>query len=166
MHIHKKTFSKIGHLATFSFVFLLLPILVFGAGEAFVPLTDGGIPGVSSGVEFKDFLNAVFKLGLAIAVTLAVIMITVGGLEYMTTDSVNNKSSGKEKIQNALMGLLIALMIWIILFTINPNLLNIDLKIGTGSGAPTDYELEDYSSIPTTNLRGGNVLDYEGDAYP
>ncbi len=107
---------------------LFLPIFVY-AKETFIPLTNGGIPGIQSGTSFNDFLNATFKLGLAVAATLAVVMITIGGLQYMTTDSIFDKSEGKEKIQNAVVGLLIALLIWLILFTINPNLLKFDINI-------------------------------------
>lgn len=158
--------KKTNHLlksTVLSFVVLLLslPMLV-SAADTFVPLT--GIPGVTNQKDFGDFLNGAFKVGLAIAATLAVVMITIGGLEYMTTDSVNNKTEGKSKIQNAIIGLLIALLIWLILFTINPNLLNLDLQIDGESRVPSDYESDAYGIKPTVNLRGGNILDYEGDA--
>ncbi|NQV93051.1 hypothetical protein HQ403_00955 [Candidatus Kaiserbacteria bacterium] len=161
--LRKKTNYALRLSVLVSVVSLLsLPLLV-SAADAFVPLT--GIPGVTDQKDFGDFLNGAFKIGLAIAATLAVVMITIGGLEYMTTDSVNNKTEGREKIQNAVVGLLIALLIWLILFTINPNLLNLDLVIGGDSRVPTDYESDAYGVEPTVNLRGGTVLDYEGDAY-
>lgn len=109
------------------FLMIMAPLITF-AQEAFVPLT--GIPGVTSTTtDFDTFLNGIFNIGLAIAATLAVVMITIGGLQYMTTDSISNKSEGKDKIQNAVIGLLIALLIFIILFTINPNLLKFDITI-------------------------------------
>ena len=118
------------------FIFLLLlffsPLLTSATGHgaintSFVPLV--GIPGVTDSRDFSGFLKAVFDIVLAIAAALAVVMITIGGLQYMTTDSVYNKREGIDKIQNALIGLLIALLIFLILNTINPNLLEFDIDI-------------------------------------
>ncbi len=67
-----------------------------------------------------SFLGNIFNLGIAIAVALSVIMITVGGIQYMTTDSWMKKEEGKERIKNAFYGLALALISWLILFTINP----------------------------------------------
>lgn len=117
-------------LLIFLIMLLSAPLLTFATShliEAYVPLV--GIPGVTDTGDFKGFLEGAFKIGLAIAATLAVVMITIGGFQYMTTDSVYNKTEGKDKIQNAIVGLLIALLIWLILFTINPKLLNFDIDI-------------------------------------
>ena len=108
--------------------FLFIPTFVF-AEETFVFLTEGGIPGVDKDTNFEGFLNLAFKIGLAVAATLAVVMITIGGFQYMTTDSIGNKTEGRNKIQDAIIGLLIALLIWLILFTINPDLLKFNLDI-------------------------------------
>lgn len=134
-------------------LFLLLPLFVF-AQETFVPLTEGGIPGIEKGTGFSGFLNAAFKLGLAVAATLAVVMITIGGFQYMGSESVFEKSAGRERIQNAIIGLLIALLIWLILFTINPNLLSFDLKVGGTRSTPTDYKSEAYKD----SQQGGKTL--------
>jgi hypothetical protein len=47
----------------------------------------------------------------------------------MTTESISGKSGAKERIKNAIIGLLIALLIWIILNTINPNLLKFNFNL-------------------------------------
>ena len=138
---------------TLFFGFLLLfPLFVY-AQDTFVPLTEGGIPGVKTGTSFSGFLNAAFKLGLAAAATLAVVMITIGGLQYMTTDSIYNKTEGKEKIQDAIIGLLIALLIWLILFTINPNLLKFDINI---DGTKTDQGV--FKKQNNKKNKAGNAL--------
>jgi hypothetical protein len=76
--------------------------------------------GKVSTTDLGSFLGNIFNLGIAIAVALSVIMITVGGIQYMTTDSWNKKEEGKERIRNAFYGLALALISWLILFTINP----------------------------------------------
>lgn len=154
--LHKKRNTAVTiFLFFFLTLLLILPLFVF-AQETFVPLTKGGIPGIQTGTSFSGFLNATFKLGLAVAATLAVVMITIGGLQYMSTDSISGKTEGRDKIQNAVIGLLIALLIWIILFTINPNLLKLDFKVDTTRSAPTDYESEVYG-VPSKSKAGGSL---------
>ena len=58
---------------------------------------------------------------------LAMVMIVIGGIEYMTSELVSSKKAGIERITNAILGLLIALTAFLILNTINPNLLNVCL---------------------------------------
>ena len=145
--------SPVLFLCLFFGLLLLLPLFVF-AQETFVPLTKGGIPGIESGTGFSGFLNAAFNLGLAVAATLAVVMITIGGLQYMTTDSIYGKGEGRDRIQNAVIGLILALLIWLILYTINPNLLKFDVNLGDTNSRPTDYEYEAYRE----SLQGGGTL--------
>ena len=80
--------------------------------------------------DLTTFLGDLFDFGLAIAVALSVIMISWGGILYMTTDSWLGKEDGKEKIKNALYGLALALVCWLILYTINPCL----VYFGGGGG--------------------------------
>ena len=78
--------------------------------------------------KIGGYLNLMIKLFIGICAVLAVIMIVIGGIEYMTTELVSSKEAGKERIRNAIFGLLLALGAWTILNQINPNLLNTDLK--------------------------------------
>lgn len=125
------------HFTTLLATTALLLVPVIASAQGFVSLSN--IPGVTqTGISFNDFLNGAFKFGLAIAATLAVVMITIGGVEYMGRDSYASKEAGRERITNAIIGLIIALLIWVILFTINPNLLNFNINInkaGTSSGS-------------------------------
>jgi len=127
-------------LASASFIFILgAPFSSVRAEEKiYEPLAP--FPGVSSsGTTFQEYIPAVFNILIAVAGVLAVIMITIGGIQYMSTDSVYNKDSGRKTINAAIGGLLLALISWFILNTINPSLLNTDLTIddapaGTGGG--------------------------------
>ena len=87
------------------------------------------IPGVIDEAAAKDpskFFNGMFMFGISIAAFLAVLMIAVGGIQYMSTDAVSGKSEGKERITYAVMGLLLVLFSWILLRQINPEILNFD----------------------------------------
>ena len=99
---------------------------------SYTTISKSDIPGVAPGGTVSDvskFLPAVFQLGIGIAGILAVIYIIVGGIQYLSSDAINNKSAGRERIQNALWGLLLAISAYAILSTINPNLVNLNLSI-------------------------------------
>jgi hypothetical protein len=87
---------------------------------AFTGFTSTAGSGAS---QLGQFLSQAFQFGLAIAAALAVIMIVWGGVKIMLTESVFEKDDGKKKIQDAIWGLLLALVSWLILYTINPNIL-------------------------------------------
>ena len=86
---------------------------------------------VGSPNALGQYLNIIIKLAIGIAAVLAVVLIVMGGIQYMTTELVSGKEEGKKRITNAVLGLLVALGAWLILFTINPDLLKTELKIET-----------------------------------
>jgi hypothetical protein len=73
------------------------------------------------------YLNIMINLFIGICAVLAVIMIVVGGIEYMTTELISSKEEGKKRIMGAIYGLILALGAWTLLYQINPDLLNTDL---------------------------------------
>jgi hypothetical protein len=79
--------------------------------------------------DIGNYLQVIFNWGIALAVVLSTLMIIVGGVQYMTIDSVAGKSDGIEKIKGAVAGLILALSAWLILNQINPQLLNRSLSI-------------------------------------
>ena len=92
------------------------------------PLPDlSGKGGTVTTVSVRQYIVYVFELAIALAVFFAVVMITWGGFKYMTIESVTGKSDAKEIMWNASLGLLGALGSWLILYTINPQLVNLNL---------------------------------------
>ncbi len=85
-----------------------------------------GLPSNSS-VTFLQYVPLVFNLLIGLSFALAFIMIVWGGVEYMSTDAIYGKSAGRERIKNALWGLLLVLGAYIILQTINPKLVSFRL---------------------------------------
>ena len=77
--------------------------------------------------QLSRYLNTALQIFIGICAVLAMIMIIIGGLEYMTSELVSSKESGKDKITQAIFGLLLALGAWTILNTINPDFLKTDL---------------------------------------
>jgi len=95
------------------------------ATVSYTPLES--IPGTNfsstTPVTFSNlggFFGQVFNYGIAVAAVLALIMIIAGGIQYMTVESWGGKSDAKQRIEDALVGLGIALVSWLILYTINP----------------------------------------------
>ena len=111
--------------------FIFLPLKSFAL--SYEPLVGGAFTGFGDTItsnttdQLSTFLSQAFQFGLAIAAALAVIMIVWGGVQIMTTDSYTGKSEGKTKIWDAIWGLLLALVSWLILYTINPAILNFKL---------------------------------------
>ena len=75
------------------------------------------------------YISLIIKLVIGISAVLAVVMIVMGGIEYMGSELISSKEAGKERIQNAILGLLIAMSAYALLNTINPDLLKSDIKI-------------------------------------
>ncbi|MFT7328275.1 MAG: hypothetical protein ACI870_000462 [Crocinitomicaceae bacterium] len=76
--------------------------------------------------QLGEYINTVFEVALGILMVLAVIMIIIAGVEYMTVESIYGKSDAKKRITGAITGLILALGIFVILKTINPELLKIN----------------------------------------
>ncbi len=120
---------------------LFVARLVFAAPGDYVFLQK--LPGVDylkvegGSQGFIGYLSGMFKLAIYICALLAVLMIVIGGLEYVMTEKVASKEDAKSRIENAIIGLLIALFAWILLYTINPDLVSLQ-AIGGGSVMSTD----------------------------
>lgn len=107
-------------------IFCLVSI-AHAEGLTYKPLQP--IPGITSASDLPTYLKALFNLGIAAAGLLAVLMIMYGGVKYMSTEAYSGKSDAKDIIIRSLLGLLLAFASWLILFTINPDLLNLDFSM-------------------------------------
>lgn len=107
-------------------------------------------PTGAGGGALGGYLNLMIKLFIGICAVLAVIMIVMGGIQYMTSELISSKEAGKERIRNAIFGLLLALGAYTLLFTINPNLLNTDLK----SLESVTVEVDLNADVPQTTVNG------------
>lgn len=160
-NIIKKIILKTGLLAIFTL--LLLPsIQVFASNHEYTVLAP--LPGTTNcadnrlGADCKTtlqkYLPGVFKLAIGLSAVFAVLMIVLGGLQYMSTDAVQGKSEGKERIKNAIYGLVLVIGAWLILNTINPGLLNFNLNIEKiQTSAPAGGTLAPVTSTDTVVTR-------------
>jgi ABC-type dipeptide/oligopeptide/nickel transport system permease subunit len=82
------------------------------------------------GVRLGDYLAAAFRVGIYLAAILTVIMLIIGGIQYMTAGGDPGKvGNAKDRIKNAVFGLLLVLASYLIVYTINPDLVNLQYTI-------------------------------------
>lgn len=114
------------------FMFLLTAVSMSLTGTYvhgdFVPISgDGGRGIIAEDANISETLNNIFVYAIGAAALLAVLMIAIGGLQYMGTDAWSTKEEAKSRILSAVLGLLIILASVLILTIINPELLNLDI---------------------------------------
>ncbi|MBU1179069.1 pilin [Patescibacteria group bacterium] len=79
---------------------------------------------------FSSYANDVLKFAIVLGGILAVVVITVGGFEYiMAGGNTSTVEKAKNRIWQAILGLLVIIGAWLILSTINPDLVNLNLGI-------------------------------------
>lgn len=95
---------------------IFIPVTVFAQKNQQLDTPLGNISSIT------DMANALFKLGIAACVVAACIYIAIGSFYYFVAAGSNAKTAekGKEIIERAIIGLVLALISWIILNTIHP----------------------------------------------
>lgn len=91
-----------------------------------------------SGSDLKSYVEAIYRLALILVALSAVLMLSIGGFMYLTSaGNTAQLSSAKSVIFDALIGLVIALVAWLVLYIINPDLTSPTLPTTTpGVTAP------------------------------
>src|SRR3989338_4759725 len=82
---------------------------------------------LSENVTLEEYLTWAFRFVLALAGFLAVMMIVIGGVEYIISGaSEAMRGEAKKRIENAIWGLVMALVSYLVLYTINPSLVDFE----------------------------------------
>ncbi len=121
--------------------FALAPEVLAQGFTALAPipgLTDQSATSVVNSTGFANFFNNLYKYCIGLAAALAVIEIIWGGLEISTQDSISQQSKGRERITQAILGLVLVLSPVLVFSIINPSILNLSIGIkplNTISGA-------------------------------
>ncbi|MEA2113734.1 MAG: hypothetical protein U9P63_03725 [Patescibacteria group bacterium] len=97
------------------------------------------LPGMSTeqmkDVDLAQYISYFYTFGLGLVALLAVGGLAIGGFLYMLSDTISSKEEAKKYIWSALSGLVLLLSAYLILNTINPNL--VKLKAPTLPGIET-----------------------------
>ncbi len=145
------------------------------------------IPGVGEGctvVEFPDYISKLYKFSFVAIALSALLMITIGGFYWLM--SAGNQSvagTAKKLITDALIGLGVALVSWLILNTINPDILKGELDTSVMKVENIDNEskkenkkeeeeeddnryYDEEENVSKTELCGSGVCECAGGATP
>lgn len=163
--MHNDHFSKIKAVlvkGTLFFVVLFAvssPLLVFGAEyNLLAPIPIGGDaptptnPNPADPLDINDpnpqanlpdvnkYIENGFLLAIALAGLFAVVRIVWAGITLMSTDAVSGRSAGKQIIQDAVLGFILAIAAYAILYTVNPRLLIFNLNPGVLGFSPPLFQ--------------------------
>jgi heme/copper-type cytochrome/quinol oxidase subunit 4 len=125
---------------------LIEPITGKPGADQFVLISPDGL---------SNYLNSTYSFVLILIAITAVFYLIYGGMVYLTTDIANKQKQGKEIIVRVITGLVFVFSVWVILNSINPNILKNNLTLGvinTVTGTPTDTPDDtDPAAIPNTS---------------
>jgi hypothetical protein len=140
---------------------ILIFTTLFAAGavhaqtsQGFVQLTDTSqSPMLNQAYRSGDlatYINSLFKIAISVGAILAVIRLAYAGYLYMTTEAWGEKSNAKEVIGDAMLGLLLLLSIYLILYQINPDIVSLKFldKIKPVNNTP---QSQNYNPGPSSN---------------
>ena len=135
---------------------LLMPAMV-GAQVTFTPQVQIGdyAGGTVDKNSIGNYIKALYKYGVGVVGIFAAAVMMFGGLLWLTAGGDSGKvSEAKEWIKSSLLGLILALLSYTILLTINPDLVNFrpititPIKETTGSN-PRNNGSVDYMDVST-----------------
>lgn len=88
------------------------------------------IPGTTEGISyFPDYVKAIYKFAIWAIGIAALLMISVGGFMYFTAAGNTSKlEKAKIVIRDAILGIIAVLVAYLILYVINPDLVNVSLE--------------------------------------
>ena len=108
------------------------------------------IPGIiEKETSLPTYIPAIIQLMIGLSAITAVVMIVLGGVQYISTDAFQGKEDGKNRIKNALYGLLLIAFSFILLNEVNPKLLELNLNI-----EPIKIEGDDGGSLSVSGQVG------------
>jgi lysylphosphatidylglycerol synthetase-like protein (DUF2156 family) len=106
---------------------LLIPLSVHGLNLTYPTLGPGeGIDLNKANLKFSEFIIWLYYLIVIIASAAAFVIIIWGGIEYLTSaGNPSRRQSGLNWIKDALIGLVIVLIAYVVLQTISPRLVEV-----------------------------------------
>jgi len=73
------------------------------------------------------YIRNIYSFLLGIAVTISIVFVMIGGLQYVLAAGSGQTQKAKERISNAVVGLVLLFAAYVILFTVNPNLVSLQV---------------------------------------
>jgi hypothetical protein len=110
------------------------------AGCTYTPLEPlpTGDASAQTGQNFPAFVSGLFRVLITIGGLFAVVMLVVAGIGYMLSEAPLDMDKAKTRAKAALWGLLLLTGSWLILNSINPEILRFKLLLPGSSQAPAN----------------------------
>lgn len=167
-HILLSFSRRVIYFAPFSAATVFILSIFFFTDEhasAYVLLENSIIGGNAGDVDPAAYFKNLYQIGVGIAGVLAVIMLVIGGIEYISSAVIDTKAEAKKRIWAAIGGLLLALVSYILLGTINQKFVNSSLSLqqvtaptpgGPGKrGTGTTVECENCTTVNNVPIKNG-----------
>jgi hypothetical protein len=84
-------------------------------------------PAQSGTLSMADFVKELFRILFSISGLIAVVALTAGGIQYMVSEVPGVKAASLDRIKASMYGILILIGSYMLLYTINPQLLEFRL---------------------------------------
>lgn len=148
--------SKFGAKEFYFYYFFCLALLPgIAAAQTRLDMALPEIPDIDPGAGIASFIKYIFVFGLGAIALLALAQMMRGGIEYvLAAGNVVKHEDAKDTIQQALIGLGLLLVSYLLLNTINPDLVNLkDPK----------FKLLEFKGDITTSTSAQNFIKLEED---
>ncbi|MEK7452227.1 MAG: pilin, partial [Patescibacteria group bacterium] len=86
-----------------------------------------GIGSMKQTLDLGEYINTVYSWMIGAGITFAIVFIMIAGLQYVLGASGTEVGKAKERIMNATIGLILLLCVHLILKTVNPYLVNLQV---------------------------------------
>jgi TRAP-type C4-dicarboxylate transport system permease small subunit len=94
-----------------------------------------------TGIQISSTINNIYRISLGAAALLALLMMILGGYYYMTAaGNAERSGKGTDIIMSSLLGIVILFCAYVLLRTINPDLVNLKLKDFKDYTVPTEQQ--------------------------
>ncbi len=94
-----------------------------------IKFTDMGNPaaGTTYGLPWiAEYISGLYRYSVNFAGIIGTVMIIIGGFQYLTAGGdVNRVKAGKQRIADAIMGMLLLIGSYVVLYTVNPDLVTL-----------------------------------------
>lgn len=117
-------YLKLFSIFSFSLMIFSLPLITLAQYQLLEPSL---IDHYSQSLNLIDYLKFIYRTVLMVVVVISILMVAIGGVEYIFSQVPGAKVEGKQRITNAIIGLLIGLSSYLILYTIDPSFVKFNL---------------------------------------
>jgi hypothetical protein len=94
-----------------------------------LPLTDLSAQSPTYATTPEQYIKGIVRLMIGLAGVFAVLQLIIAGMKYVTVDSFSGKDTARKDINNALIGLILAIGAFTILQTISTQFTNLTLNV-------------------------------------